>query len=87
MDGGGNLASELDNFTLSVIQTAATTNWLVNFDLYNKTHDVVAGDETGLGHVYFRFKDAEGNYLNDIVDVKFDRAGASYACRSSKRYC
>lgn len=74
-DGNGYLASELDNFTLNVIQTGGTTNWLANFDLYNKTHDVVAGDETGLGHVYIRFKDAEQNYLNDIVDVHFDRTG------------
>jgi hypothetical protein len=77
-DGGGSVASRLTDFNFRIIQSSSNTNWIANFGLYNKTHDVVAGDETGLGHVYIRFRDALGNYLSDTVDIRFDRTGCLY---------
>jgi hypothetical protein len=82
VDGSGNTATVLSDVVFTIIRFAAQpgsplqTNYILNFNQYNRTHDVPAGSEG----IDFRFLDSTGNVLSDDqgrpveAPVVFDRS-------------
>jgi hypothetical protein len=67
VDGSGYLASQLDNFTFTIIQGKAggTTNitLIADFDLWNHTVDAIPNNPNP-DVLILNFRDSENNYVN-----------------------
>jgi hypothetical protein len=81
VDGDGNVAAQLSRFVFNIIQFPSPdgpllTNWIANYDQYNKTQRGPTGGAFQEG-LYIRFLDSSGNYLSDMVSISVTRE----ACR------
>jgi hypothetical protein len=78
VDGNGDAASKLSNFSLNVIQFPSSggnllTEAIVNFNLENVTID----QDTDVEYMHIKFLDKRGNYLPDVITVGIPRKGSN----------
>lgn len=78
VDGDGNGASKLTNFSFNVIQFPSAggsvfTEAVVNFNLENVTID----QDTDVEYMHIKFLDKRGNYLPDVITIGIPRKGSN----------